>query len=92
MDAGTYANNGTGADSDTLTSITLRPTLTLHQHCRKTSTLSQRINVVAMHQHCRNTGAPVDPHKGMRFVRRIPVFQNGVDTDDDWVLFVHPNV
>ena len=33
----------------------------------------------------------LDEDLGMRFVRRIPVFQNGVDTDDDWVLLYRAN-
>ena len=43
-----------------------------------------------MHKVFRNDGKqpsePIDELLGMRFVRRIPVFQNGVDTSDDWVL------
>jgi beta-glucosidase-like glycosyl hydrolase len=43
-----------------------------------------------MHKVFRNDGKPpsepIDEALGMRFVRRIPVFQNGVDTSDDWVL------
>ena len=45
---------------------------------------------LAMHTVLRNDGgapgAPVDPAKGFRFVRRLPVFQNGMNTGDDWVL------
>ena len=45
---------------------------------------------LVMHRMLRNDGGapgtPVDAAKGFRFVRRLPVFQNGMDTSDDWVL------
>ena len=35
-------------------------------------------------------GSPVSPAKGLRFVRRLPVFQSSnMDSDDDWVLLYH---
>merc|ERR1711990_875075 len=30
--------------------------------------------------------APLNPREAFRFVERIPVFQNGIDTEDDFVL------
>ena len=48
-----------------------------------------------MHSFLRNDGGkpgtPVDPAKGLRFVRRIPIFQNGMTTSDDWLMLFHSN-
>ena len=48
-----------------------------------------------MHNILRNDGGkpgtPVDPDKGFRFVRRLPIFQNGMSTSDDWLLLFRSN-
>lgn len=57
-----------------------------------TADIDMRSATFMILRRCHDAGTPVDPEKGMRFVRRIPVFQNGINTDDDWVLFVNPNL
>ena len=41
--------------------------------------------------HGPESNLPLDEALGMRFVRKIPVFQNGVNTNDDWVVLYRAN-